>query len=530
MLNKIFLLVIIISAVSLAQPVFVPVEHDVYDFLNRMKIKSAANYNDAVIPFTRKEVSNILIQVNKNKLTMVEKKYLDWMEEEFSSEIVDKFGRNYLYSYKDSVFTLTFSPLAGAEFRNYGGITSYKRWWGVYAYAYYSDWFGASINFRDQGEFGDAVDTNKSFSPARGHEYVSAPEGIEYSDVRGSINFSWGWGNVSLAKDYVRWGSGYFGKPILSDNAPSFPFIRFQLQPVDWFKFSYIHAWLHTDVLDSSSFYYANPNSELYPLLRERFQNKYLAVNIFTLMPKDWLQVSFGNSVVYSGDLRPEFFVPFMFFKYLDRDTGKASIEDGNGQMFADVKVNYFKGIEFYTSLFLDVAEIRNILDGDFWNTWYAATFGTKTADVIIDNLSLTIEYTRVNPWVYEHKDQTTTYQHLDYVMGHWLGQNADQFRIQAEYRPLSRLKLKLWYERLRKGGLKDIYYAYKDRKQEEFLYSPVRKDNVFGLRGEYELFHDLNVHCEFKYSDISDEVDGRTPSFLIGEKSSFVIGGSYGL
>ena len=48
----------------------------------------------------------------------------------------------------------------------------------------------------------------------------------------------------------------------------------------------------------------------------------------------------------------------------------------------------------------------------------------------LFDNLDVTVEYTRLNPWVYEHKNEVTNFKHLKYSLGHWLGQNGDQFRV----------------------------------------------------------------------------------------------------
>ena len=67
-----------------------------------------------------------------------------------------------------------------------------------------------------------------------GADFVNAPDGIEFSDVRAQINFNWSWGAVSLKKDYSEWGNGYFGNVILSDKAPSYPHLYMELKPVDF--------------------------------------------------------------------------------------------------------------------------------------------------------------------------------------------------------------------------------------------------------------------------------------------------------
>jgi len=251
---------------------------------------------------------------------------------------------------------------------------------------------------------------------------------------------------------------------------------------------------------------------------------------MLTISPNDWMDISLGNSIVYSGDLRPEFFIPFMFFKFLDHNTGRGDIEDGNGQMYFDFSVKYPENYHFYSTVFIDVTEIRNILNGEFYNTWFGYTLGSKKVDLLIPNLDVLLEWTHISPWVYEHKDETTNYKHLNYYLGHWLGQNSDQLRFQLNYKILRGLNVSAFIERLRKGGLLDIYYAYEAPLDLEFLYSPLRKDINFGFTASYEYLHDLIFKFGYNHSTVSDDQIGRTPEFLLGEKENIFLQIFYGL
>lgn len=318
------------------------------------------------------------------------------------------------------------------------------------------------------------------------------------------------------------------GQLILSSKPPSFPYIRLDLNPVPWLRFYYIHGWLNSLVLDSSQFYYSYPNS-ISPRLREAYHSKYIAANFLSITPKDWLDFSIGNSVIYTGDLRPEFFIPFMFFKFLDHNTGRLDIDDSNGQMYFDAAVRLPETFEFYSTVFIDVTEIRNVLKNDFSNTWYGITIGGKKIDLIIPNLDVDIEYTKTSPWLYEHKDEVTTYKQLNYPLGDWLGQNADQLSLKFDYKFMRGLDVSLLLQRIRKGGLKDIAYAYENGVSEPFLYGPLRKEIDVELSTQYEILHDVFAKGYYTYSDISDEDLQRTPSYLLGKKPSFGLSLQYG-
>jgi hypothetical protein len=559
MIKKIILIIVLVFVTSIinykssflqAQVVYVPLENGVYEFLERQNLKGIIELNDEVKPFSRMYIAEKLVliyeqengQTDGNNLNKVEEDELKFYLEEYYYEIntilLKKSGeaikdikeRWFLYSYSDSLFNLKLSPIAGYGLSATGNLTGHTRWIGFSTFTTYSDWFGGSFDIRDKGEFGENVDREKSFTSERGAWYKDAPDGIEYSDVKGSINFNWEWGSVSLIKDYQKWGHGNFGQLIISDKAPSYPQIRLQLNPVSWLRFYYMHGWLNSLVLDSSSFYYSYPGTES-ERVSESYINKYIAANMLTVSPWRWMDISLGNAIVYSGDLRPEFFIPFMFYKFLDHNSGRGDVNDGNGMMYFDLAVKYPDNFKFYSTAFIDVTEIRNVLDGDYDNTWIGLTFGLKTIDLLISNLDFSLEYTRINPWVYEHKDETTTYKHIDYTMGHWLGQNADQIRLQLDYQLIRGLKFRLFAERLRKGGMDEIYYAYEGsgEKEFEFLYSPVRTEKRIGLDVSYQYIHDLVIKASYAYSDITDEED-REPLFLIGTKNNLSITLFYGL
>lgn len=521
------------TAVIFGQVVYTPLENNVYNFLERLSIKKIISINDEAKPFSRKYIADKLLLLDKNRQTLndLEEKELDWLMAEYGNELnlSEEDKRWFLFNYSDSLFSFSFSPVAGYGISSTGSSTGHTRWWGASAYASYKDWFGANISLRDKGEYGVNVDESKYFSPYRGAWYKDAPNGIEYSDVIGSISFNWNWGSVSVIKDYFQWGHGKSGQLILSGKAPSYPRINFTINPVEWLRFNYIHGWLNSLVLDSSGFYYSYPLSE-FPRLRQSYFNKYIAANFLTISPADWLDVSLGNSIVYSGDLRPEFFIPFMFFKFLDHNTGRGDIEDGNGQIYFDFSVKYPESYHFYSTVFIDVTEIRNILKGDFYNTWFGLTLGAEKVDLFIPNLDASFEFTHISPWVYEHKDETTTYKHLNYYLGHWLGQNADQMRFQFTYNILRGLKVNTFIERVRKGGLLNVYYAYEQPLDVDFLYSPLRKDMNYGIKVSYEYLHDLVLELKFNHSSVSDEEIGRTTEFLIGEKNNLSLEIYYGL
>ena len=527
-------LLLLLAAQVYSQVVYTPLYSGVYEFLERMSIKQLITLDDEVKPYSRQYIADQLAELSSKTdlLNNTEKKLLGFYEKEYAYELNNAGNeRWYLFSYGDSLFSAKLSPIAGYGISGTGSNNGHTRWVGFSTFATYKNWFGASFDVRDKGQFGDNVDKNKSFSPETGAAFKNAPDGIEFNDVKGSMNFNWNWGSVSIIKDYFQWGHEKFGNLYLSTKAPDYPRIELHLKPLPWLRFSYIHGWLNSQLIDSSSIHYEHTES-ISPRIKEAYINKYIAANMLTISPITSLDISVGNSFVYSGDLRPEMFIPFLFFKWLDHNTGRLSVDDGNGTIFTDISVKYPKEFQFYTSLFIDVANIRNLLNNSSENTSIGYTFGVKKVDLLLNNLDLTVEYTRINPWVYENKYQSADYKHINFSLGHWLGQNADQVRVQFNYQPVRGLKFEAYAERVRKGGLDDIFFAYQgmDEFNKSFLYSPLRTDKIFGLNVSYEYMHDMIIEGKYRYSSITDEDPERTQDFLLGKKNSFSLTLYYGM
>jgi len=234
------------------------------------------------------------------------------VEEGSRGEVLEK-ERWWLFAYTDDQFALRVSPLAGYGVRSVAGETNTIRWPGLKFFGYGGDWFGASFEYVDFGETGSNTDRNKRFSPITG-AYVNLQSGstFEYSDVKGSVSFSWKWGNISIIKDYQTWGHGQFGQVILSTKAPSFTQIRFHANPVSWFRFNYFQGWVNSLIYDSSAAVWSHTES-VSPTRIIPYKDKYVVANLATFSVMDELDLSIGNAFVYGPNFRFETLIPFLY-------------------------------------------------------------------------------------------------------------------------------------------------------------------------------------------------------------------------
>jgi hypothetical protein len=496
--------------------VYLDPRHDVYDFLQRMEARRIIHVHDVAKPLARIEIARYLTRIDSSKahLTSVEKEQLEWYKEEFWYElkkvgydVSDLTGRWNLYSLRSEAFNLNVNAVLGAKAQfNKDGAFTYRYSNGLLAYGYFKDIFGVYFNFHDNREQGDRVDFTRAFTPDQGIVITIGrpPDNYtEFDKFDGYVSLDLGRVQIEAGKDLNVWGHGYRGQLILSTKAPSYPEIKLKVSLTDWLNFAYIHAWLFSNVVDSLLTYGTDlSHSAGRSYDRKIYRDKYLASHILETSVIPGLDVSVGESIIYS-DSSPQliYLIPIMFFRSADHyNRGQ-----DNSQFFLDVKANLIRNIGLYGALFIDEMSLENIFNKDKSRNQLGFQIGTLIVNPLIDNLHLRAEYTRILPWVYSNYIPADTYENNGYTLGHWIGQNADDLYLEANYIPLRSLKLSACYEKLRKGGKKDINYQYNYPSQ-PFLYGPVRREDDFGFMVGFEPLRDLFATFSARFSSVTDE------------------------
>jgi hypothetical protein len=527
-----------------------PLTSDVYEYLERLSHRGLIDIDDIIKPFSRKYISQKLMEAKSKieQLTKLEREELEFFEREYFLEIGgfdeknkdekylsyfenDAGNRFRFFSYSDNLFKLNASPILGFNLEYPDKETVKHLWLGLNTYGYLSDHIGFSLYLKTNNEVGNAVDVYKNFTPETGILPDIADNGkdISYSEFRGSISTDWGWGNVVIAKDFIEYGYAKMGNLALSNKAPSFPYISLKIKPVDWFDFTYFHAWLSSTIIDSV---------ELNAYHRDIYRPKYFAWHALTLTPLDGLDISIGESVVYADELEFLYLLPVSIFyladEFISNKTGKPG--DANQQFFLTLSSkDHLKNTHLYGTLFIDELTVggfqgplteNETSKSERDRTQLGFTLGLSVTDLPIHNLTLSTEYTKINPFVYGHHDTAQTFTSSGYLMGHWMGHNSDLFYIDLSYRFLRGLKADVWGAYIRKGS--SDYSKQYDKPQPEFLFGLRTNYTYFGFNLKYELIHELNFETRFKMTEISSEqTDG---SFIDDKINEFAFSIYYGL
>lgn len=522
---------------AMSQEVYQHVSNtDIYDYLDELSNAHVITLNSAVKPYARTLIAEKLAEAHnkRSELNARQEKELDFYLKDFSKELRPdkKFDKRLdLFYYKDSLFTFNINPILGMSYFTNDSGSFYHRWNGAEAYAYIGKKLGFYASLRDNHE------SKRLSDPAYLNQFdasnykVDTKGGGDFDEMRGGITYTWDWGSVGLVKDHIVWGDNYHGSNIFSGHNPSFTFLKFHLKPVRWFDFNYIHGWLVSDVIDSSKTY-VNGNSN-----RINFRQKYIAANLYTFTPIKRLQVSLGNSIVYSDqNVHPAYLIPFFFFKTIDHSltsTGSNFLGQ-NSQFFFNISSRNIKNTHLYMSVFVDEIALGRATDSEKHSNFYSMKIGGRLSKVGIKNVFLTAEYTRTNPVVYRHYITTTTFASSSFNMGHYLGDNAQEVYVALAYKPISRLFIEASYTLAQKGW-EYLYTGVSADPQGNGLGHPFI-DRVYwqgsdmSFKARYQLLNDAWVFATVSSTDYHGlKSDVYTMPYFQGKKTTINVGANIG-
>lgn len=557
----------------IAQNIPVPLTQvKLYDFLDELLTDGVVVHQTAVRPYSRQQVAEMLMaaQTADSLLNVRQKKDLAFYLNEFALER-DTMVSNYVqytdhstynlsladpqfsYRSKNSMFKMRLRPILGADVTASKKGVLLQRWWGAelqmdianhvsiwgslrdnswsgnwLSKKYYPDdndrMYGARIHY-------GASRIQPALTPMTGVQYKEANYGGDFSDSKGGISlYSW-WGNIAVQRENIRWGDTYHASNILSGRAPAVPMISLQLTPCKWFQFDYFHAWLVSNIMDSTYYYLENTTKGDVQVKNYRPMNKFMAANMFTFTPIKHLSFSVGNSIIYAEQtIQAAYLIPIAFYKSLDHLLTKGLItQNQNSQAFASLSVRPVKHLQLYGSFYLDEFSIKRLKPSNQENNPISYLVGFNWSGWPIKGLSLKGEFMRSYIACYTHSIDALTWQSNSFDMGHYMGDNAQSIYAELAYRPTRGMLIKMSYthdtkynsyaylrryrtatEDIRDGGISETLA------QKPFDHAIFRNE-VLRLDGIYEVHPNMYLTLALEYNNARG-FDNQKPNAIKSE------------
>ncbi|MEI6854080.1 MAG: hypothetical protein WCL06_14635 [Bacteroidota bacterium] len=491
---------------------------DTYQFIDELANEKIFSVNSCIKPYTRKEIVDVLILADslREKLSLRQKKELDAYILEFTGVNVQRTKKKMslwrlippelYYSGKNSsviirpTYSINYSVKRnGAPFYQTGGGAELLFYKGIVsAYASLTDNYFKREILNKPGYLFSGLGGNYKYNEG-------GRLGGDFSEMRGGVTINWKWGRIGFVKDHIQWGDNNFGGLIFAGQNPSFPMLVLHSQPFKWLTIDYVHGWLVSEVIDSSSSYYSKPG-----WFRGVYQPKYIAANMISFRPWKQLSVSIGNSIIYSDTpVQLVYLIPILFYKAVDH-TLSHGIDNQNSQIFLNISSRNIKHTHLYGSVFIDEFSIRRITDPDRYN-FFGYKLGGTLSNWPIKDLALDLEGTVIYPMVYKHRVASLTFATNKYNLGYFMGDNSFDFHTRIRYNPLPYLFAEIHYEYAVHGDEID-YINNIDIDRHSLIQNKTWERHLISGRLSYRPVIGLKVFAEVMYSQIKGfDNGGRT-------------------
>ena len=523
-MKKIFVILLLSTSiqVNFGQSIYHHISHkSLYNLLDELANQQVIDLNTVAKPYSRMVIAKKLQEASQQTDLLNNRQQQDiaFYLKDFNKELKpDKeFDKRLDLLYKkDSVFTFSINPIGGIQYWTNKNGAVWHRWNGAEAFAYWGDHWGFYASLRDNHE-NEKLSEDQFLNQRTGGNYKAH---YDYSEMMGGITYSWNWGIIGLVKDHFTWGTNYNGSNIFSGRTPSFAHIKVNLKPVSWFEFNYVHGWLVSEVVDSSrSYFLINSYGTDY---REVFYKKFIATNLFTFTPLKKLNISVGNSIVYSDiGIHPGYLIPLFFFKSVDH-TLNSGIDNQNSQMFFDISSRQLKNLHIYASFFVDEVSIGRMFKPEEHSNFFSTKLGFRANRFPVQNMAVTAEYTRTNPLSFMHYVPTLTFESNRFNLGHYLRDNCKELYLSLEAKPLRGLFLKASYTFAQKGP--DYTALGTHRLGIPFMESVEWESSMFSLSARYEIINDGFVFAGYTNGNVSGN-ENWSPAFWYGKTNTFNFG-----
>ena len=249
------------------------------------------------------------------------------------------------------------------------------------------------------------------------------------------LKFNLPWFEMQFGQDNLRWGSGYHGNLLISENPIAWDMLKLQA------TYKNVTFTGFTGVLE-----------DMAADINEKYISGHRAEGYF------WDRFGFGISevVVYGNRFEPGYLNPVNIYlineQTISRADSRAPGSGDNVLASVDMRLRVVDNFEIYGELMLD--------DGDpfasfkHWDTKFGILGGIYLTDAFgIADTDFHAEYAFINQYAYTHENPVNVYKHFTSAIGHHIGTDADNLWVQLRRRWTDKLESVFTYDLERHGS-----------------------------------------------------------------------------
>jgi hypothetical protein len=325
------------------------------------------------------------------------------------------------------------------------------------------------------------------------------PDNIEISDF-----------SLQVGRDYIRWGPGYQGSLMLSDNSPAFDMLRYSgiidlndsgesMAKINFTKFFSL-----LDTLDEQNRYFSGQRLEYKP-----FNNLTLGLSETVIISED-SGILFYNPIPFIPPYYATWWIAGMF-----------EPQEVNCNVALDAEINLTQKIKLYGEwmaddfiFYPDVNPFPN-RTGFLAGAYFADPLGSSNTD-------FRIEYTHINNYFYFPRHSWQDYLYQGEYIGHPLGPDADQLYLELTHHLSDRLNLSLSYNQERHGEGQIGIPLPSDpviANENIFLSGIIEKQQAY----QAKLSYTMSPQWEFSLGAIWENIKNKDNNIGVDEKNTYL-------
>lgn len=323
-------------------------------------------------------------------------------------------------------------------------------------------------------------DTEQYFDLDQGKIQVAVGRSVFSDQATGYAAFQYDRLQFFAGRMYASWGNGIDEQLSLSSANEPMDMIRFNLD-FKTFRFSYLHATLQG--IGSA---------------------RYLAGHRVDYRVNNRFQIGVYETVVYGGrGIQLAYLNPFVPYHFIEHQLGDLD----NNMLGFDFSAIAVQGVRIYGELFLDDL----VWNRSIFNYWankfgylagihWVSPFGLKLVEILSS-------YTRIDPWVYTHRDSLNIYAHYGSSIGSRIGPNADRWSVAFKVRPHLNWWGEIVFTSTRRGkGNIWIFRHPEDGTRKNFLMGTIESERRIHAHIRYQLMRDFFAGAEVMLSRWTNE------------------------
>jgi len=312
-----------------------------------------------------------------------------------------------------------------------------------------------------------------------------------------------------VGRDYMKWGPGYQGNLILSDNSPAFDMLKYS-GTIDlndfgggYGKINFTKFFSLLDSLDGQNRYFSGQRLEYKPF------------DVLTLGLSETAIISQGSSLLFFNPL--PFIPPYYATWWI---ASMFSPQEVNCNISVDMELNFQPGIKLYGEWMAD--DFIFFPEENPYPNRTGFLVGAYFADPLgRGNTDFRIEYTHINNYVYFPTHPWQDYLYQGEYIGNPLGPDADQLYLELIHRLSDKFNLSLSYNQERHGEGQVGIPLPSDpiiANENIFLYGIIEKQQAY----QAEISYTMSSQWEFSASATLENIENKDNTLGENENNTY--------